>query len=201
LLSEFASRLLESFGAKLRIRGVIPTSPALIVANHVSYVDPLLILSVAPSMPVAKLEAHGWPLVGPALGALGVLFVDRGHAMSGAAVLRRASKILAGGASVLTFPEGTTTDGTTVLPFRQGVFHIARRLGVEVVPALVRYEDPRVSWTGGAAFLPHFLRLSALDSFSAELCFGVPVCGAHFTGAAAFGQALREELSAQLSAR
>lgn len=198
LLSDLASNLLRSFGAKLRVRGGVPQQPAIIVANHISYVDPLLIVSLAPSMPLAKLEARGWPLVGSALDAMGVLFVDRGQPMSGAVVLRRAARILASGASVLAFPEGTTTDGTHVMPFRVGVFHLARRLGVDVIPALVRYDDPRMSWTGGAAFLPHFLRLSSLESFQAELSFASPVSGADFGDARGFARAIREVLITEL---
>lgn len=198
LLSDLASNLLRAFGARLRVRGPIPQQPAIIVANHISYVDPLLVVSLAPSMPLAKLEARGWPFVGPALDATGVLFVDRGQALSGAVVLRRAARILASGASVLAFPEGTTTDGSEVLPFRPGVFHLARRLGVDVIPALVRYEDPRMSWTGGAAFLPHFLWVSTLESFQAELRFGAPVSGSDFADAAGFARALREALHREL---
>jgi 1-acyl-sn-glycerol-3-phosphate acyltransferase len=141
----------------VRVSGELPREPALLVANHVSYLDPLAILSVMPAMPLAKAEVAGWPVIGGIGRALGVAFVDRHRPWSRIRALRRVHTTLATGTSVLTFPEGTTTDGTRVLPFHRGCFGIAARLDRPVVPIAIRYDDRRLAWTDQAAFLPHYL--------------------------------------------
>jgi lyso-ornithine lipid O-acyltransferase len=140
-----------------RVSGELPCEPALLVSNHVSYLDPLAILSVVPAMPIAKREVAGWPVVGGIARALGVTFVDRHAAWSRVRALRRVHATLDAGTSVLTFPEGTTTDGSRVLPFHRGCFGIAARLDRPVVPIAIRYDDCRLAWTDQAAFLPHYL--------------------------------------------
>jgi 1-acyl-sn-glycerol-3-phosphate acyltransferase len=62
---------------------------------------------------------------------------------------------------VLVFPEGTTTRGDEVLPFKRGIFGIALRAGVPVVPVALRYDRPDVAWVGDDAFLPHYVRAMA----------------------------------------
>jgi hypothetical protein len=79
---------------------------------------------------------------------LGVVFVARGDAHSGARALRSAEAALAGGLPVLNFPEGTTTSGRSVLPFRSGVFGLARRTAAPVVPIALAYDPP--CWRGWA---------------------------------------------------
>jgi lyso-ornithine lipid O-acyltransferase len=153
-----------------RVRG-----PALLVANHASYLDPLVVASVVPCIAVAKGETRGWPLVGEGMQALGVIFVRRGDPYSGAIALRRALRALVGGASVLNFPEGTTTDGRSVDPFRHGVFGLASIAGVPIVPVTVVYDDPGIAWYGGEAFLPHYMRMARTRSVVAQVHLGEPI--------------------------
>lgn len=141
----------------VRVTGELPREPAVLAANHVSYLDPLAILSVVPAIPIAKREVADWPVVGGVARALGVIFVDRADPWSRVRALRRVHAALAARACVLTFPEATTTDGTRVLPFYRGCFGIAARLDRPVVPIAIRYDDPRLAWTDQAAFLPHYL--------------------------------------------
>ncbi|HEY5948411.1 MAG TPA: lysophospholipid acyltransferase family protein, partial [Kofleriaceae bacterium] len=141
-------------------RGEIPRGRALIVANHISYLDPIAILPHCPAMPIAKGEVQGWPIVGPIADALGVVFVARRDPAARVRALRRIHDLLDAGVNVLNFPEGTTTRGEHVKPFWRGSFGIAQRLGVPVVPVAIRYRDPGMAWCGGAAFLPHYLRVA-----------------------------------------
>jgi lyso-ornithine lipid O-acyltransferase len=141
----------------VRVSGEPPREPALLVSNHTSYLDPLAILSVVPAIPIAKTEVAGWPIVGGVARAFGVTFVDRNLPWSRVRALRQVHANLAAGTSVLTFPEGTTTDGSRVLPFHRGCFGIAARLDRPVVPIALRYDDRRYAWTDQAAFLPHYL--------------------------------------------
>lgn len=176
---EAAHRLAGALGAVARahdlsvtVTGTIPRGVALIVANHVSYLDPLAILPVCPALPIAKGEVAQWPIIGPIGAALGVTFVARAEPMGRARVLRRIHDLLAAGVSVLNFPEGTTTRGDKVLPFHRGTFGIAQRLGVPVVPVAVRYRDPGSAWCDAATFLPHYLRTVGQTRVEVTLAFG-----------------------------
>jgi 1-acyl-sn-glycerol-3-phosphate acyltransferase len=176
---EAAHRLAGALGAVARahdlavtVTGQVPRGAALIVANHVSYLDPLAILPVCPALPIAKGEVAGWPIVGSIGAALGVTFLARTDPMARVRVLRRIHDLLAAGVSVLNFPEGTTTRGDRVLPFHRGTFGIAQRLGVPVVPVAVRYRDPASAWCDAATFLPHYLRTAGQPRVEVELAFG-----------------------------
>jgi 1-acyl-sn-glycerol-3-phosphate acyltransferase len=152
-----------------------PNGACLVVANHVSYIDPLVVSAVAPCVAIAKGETRGWPLIGRGLKALGVIFVQRGDPYSGATALRQAWRALHAGATVLNFPEGTTTDGREVGPFQRGIFGLAILAGVPVVPARVTYGDDRVPWIGGQTFAPHYWRLAGVSRLEARVAFGEPM--------------------------
>jgi 1-acyl-sn-glycerol-3-phosphate acyltransferase len=156
------------------IRGDVPRGTALIVANHVSYLDPLAILPVCPAAPLAKAEVEGWPIVGSISAALGVIFVKRGDQGARARVLRREQALLEAGVSVLNFPEGTTRRDR-VDPFFRGTFGIAQRVGVPVVPVAVHYRDPALAWCDGETFLPHYVRVSARPRIDVTLTFCQPL--------------------------
>jgi lyso-ornithine lipid O-acyltransferase len=157
------------------VRGEVPRATALIIANHVSYLDPLAIIPMCPALPVAKGEVSAWPIVGPIGAALGTVFVKRDDPMSRARTLRRIHDLLANGTSVLNFAEGTTTKGNSVLPFWRGTFGIAQRLGIPVVPVAIRYRDPEMAWCDGATFLPHYMQLTGRKRVEVALNFGAPI--------------------------
>jgi 1-acyl-sn-glycerol-3-phosphate acyltransferase len=167
-----ARTILHVHGVDVRREGPEPGDACVIVANHLSYIDPLVVASVLPCIAIAKGETRGWPLIGRGLKALGVIFVQRGDPYSGAFALRAAWRALAGGAAILNFPEGTTTDGRDVGPFRRGIFGLAALAGVRVVPARVTYDDARVPWFGGQTFAPHYWRLSGVSRVGARVRFG-----------------------------
>jgi 1-acyl-sn-glycerol-3-phosphate acyltransferase len=157
---------------EVQAAGRRPLGPALFVANHLGYFDPMVIGSLATCISVAKQELCSWPLVGRRLRELGVVFVDRGDPWSGARALRAMLRAFRIGTSVLNFPEGTTTDGRSVLPFRCGAFGAARIAGVPIVPVRIDYEDARIAWTGDATFLPHYLAVLSRGGVRAQVTFG-----------------------------
>jgi 1-acyl-sn-glycerol-3-phosphate acyltransferase len=77
--------------------------------------------------------------------------------------------------SVLNFPEGTTSDGERVLPFRRGIFGLARHACVPVVPVALRFDDPELAWFGDALFLPHYARLLGRPETVVRVRFGGPL--------------------------
>ncbi|MFO7562885.1 MAG: lysophospholipid acyltransferase family protein [Enhygromyxa sp.] len=170
-----AGRACELNGFEVRVRGQPPRAPAILVCNHVGWQDPILIFKVVPALAIAKHEVGRWPLVGEIARGLDFLLVDRQSPHSGARVLLRAKTLLERGASILTFPEGTTSHGDEVLPFRRGMFGLARHAGVPIVPIALRYLDAGAAWVGDDAFLPHFLRTVARPRTVASLEFGAPI--------------------------
>lgn len=162
-------------GIQVIEQGFLPEPPCILVANHVSYVEPIALASRFTATAIAKKEVGDWPVVGPAVRSLGVMLVDRQCAASGARVLFEAWDRLRAGVSVVVFPEGTTTAGDDVLPFRRGIFGLAKLAGVPIVPVAIRYDGPDVAWIGDDPFLPHYLRTTARASTRCYVTYGEPL--------------------------
>lgn len=179
ILSEGCAQALRIHGVDLEVSGAKPPGPALLVANHVSYLDPIAILARWPCVPVAKVEVSRWPVFGPIARLAGIHFVDRSRPEDRARVVSSLAKTLHSGVSALNFPEGTTSDGARTKPFRSRGFEAARLAGVPIVPLAVRLEPPSLAWTGDASFLPHYLRFAALQRARIRIRVGeaIPACG------------------------
>ena len=96
--------------------------------------------------------------------------------------------------SVLNFPEGTTTTGTSVLPFRAGMFGLALRTGVPIVPVALAYDSPSLAWVGDATFFPHYLTLAAGRRARAFVRLGAPVIPAADVRATELAQLVHAEV-------
>jgi 1-acyl-sn-glycerol-3-phosphate acyltransferase len=171
---------------------------AVLVSNHVSWLDPLVIAAHAPCVPVSKVDVSAWPLIGALARDLGVVFVSRGDPGSGASALRALLGALHAGACVLNFPEGTTSAGEGVLPFRPGLFGLALRTGAPIVPVAIRYEPRSLAWTGDASFLPHYLALASSRGARVSVRFGEPLAPAPGTGAREVAELARERVASLL---
>jgi 1-acyl-sn-glycerol-3-phosphate acyltransferase len=175
-LQRMADRLCRVHGFDVRSSGKLPQGPVVLVANHQSYIDAPVLAALTPCAPIAKNELGGWPFLGGAARALGVLFVDRADAWSGARALRAALRSLARGVSVLGFPEGTTTSGSgELLAFRRGLFGVARIAGVPVVPAAIVYQSREAPWVGDQWFVPHYLRTARRTRTGITIALGAPI--------------------------
>src|SRR5262249_1187432 len=148
-----------------------------------SYIDPLVIGSLFPCVPLAKAEIASWPVVGNGAQALGVIFVRRGDPYSGARALRAGLRALRQGVSVLGFPEGTTSRHS-VLPFQRGLFGLAKIARVPIVPIALHYDDPAAAWVGDEWFLPHYVRTAMRPKTHAFLRVGEPSLVTSTNGAA-----------------
>lgn len=157
-LSRVCRRACALHGIQIEQHGMLPNRPAVYVANHLGYIDPVVLCSILCCSPVAKSEIRSWPWVGTLLGRLNVSFVRRGSPHSGARVLRQCLRTLEAGVSVLNFPEGTTSRGG-LLPFHLGAFWLARRAGLPLVPVAVDFERVDMCWVDDEAFVPHYFRM------------------------------------------
>ena len=137
----------------------------LLVSNHLSYLDILALSALAPCVFVAKREVRGWPLFGLMARLAGAVFVDRNRPMRAPQAVREIERALAAGALVVLFPEGTTSDGASVLPFRSAFFQAAVNARAPITAAHLSYSladgdaATEVCWWGEAEFLPHLLNL------------------------------------------
>lgn len=168
-------KVMRIHGIELHVSGPVPEGPALLVANHLSYLDPLVLGALVDAVPISKADLARWPMFGRAARRLGVLFVARNEARSRRAVMGAAERVLRDGGIVLNFPEGTTTDGSAVLPFKKGLFGVAQALGVPVVPAALVCEPRELAWIGDDTFVPHYLRLAAMRNARVVVKLGAPL--------------------------
>lgn len=157
-LGELCSMVCDLHQIQIEVHGVLPAEPSIVVANHLGYIDPIVLCSLLPLSPIAKSEISDWALVGVPLERLNVSFVRRGDAHSGARVLLRSLRSLHAGVSVLNFPEGTTSRGG-LLPFHLGAFWLSRRTGVPVIPVAMDFEDMSLCWVDREGFLPHYAKV------------------------------------------
>jgi 1-acyl-sn-glycerol-3-phosphate acyltransferase len=140
--SQCAKFWLRVAGIPVEFRGVelLPDCPAVIVANHSSYVDGVLLKAVLPTRYsfVIKKEMVKVPLAGLLLRRLGAEFVDRFNRHSGAMDARRLIRTASSGGSLVFFPEGTFTGRPGLARFHGGAFTIAARAHMPVVPVVIR---------------------------------------------------------------
>ena len=125
-------------GLSIRVFGPVPTD-GLIVSNHVSYLDILALSIVTGCGFVSKKEVRNWPVFGTYAAMGGTIFVDRERRSAVADVTELMKGHLDQQIPVALFPEGTSTDGSVVLPFRTSLLEPAVQLGKSVVPCGLRY--------------------------------------------------------------
>ena len=118
-------------------------SPLMLVANHVSWVDALIIQSIQPSIFVAKSEVKSWPIVGSIATGCGVVFVDRGSPSSARRMVDDVANALHNGYCVAGFPEGTSSEGNAVSLFHANLFEAAINHHIPVQPLAIRYTNPQ----------------------------------------------------------
>lgn len=176
-------RLLRLLGVEARVEGVLPEKGA-VVCNHLSYLDVLVLSAARPFVMVAKAEVRGWPLFGWLTAQAGTVYVTRGAPPATYAGVNEAMRqAYATGLPVIFFPEGTTTDGSAMMPFRRGLFHSVLNERVPLRTAAVRYaidamEMGRtvakdVCWWGEMTLVPHLWRLLGMRGVAVTLTFGV----------------------------
>ena len=175
-LSRSSRRHLKIFGYSASVSGDIPKR-GLLLCNHLSYLDILAISSVTPAVFVSKADVRKWPLFGWFAAIAGSVFVDRNRRTHVGEVNDEIEAALAAGALVVVFPEGTSSDGETVLPFRTSLLEPAARGGHELSVGWLHYElkdgDARqeVCYWGDHMFLPHVLNMLGKKSIRATLRF------------------------------
>jgi 1-acyl-sn-glycerol-3-phosphate acyltransferase len=162
----------KALGLMIEKEGTPSSKPALLVSNHISYVDPISVLMYTDANVVAKAEVKRWPLVGFGAHLVGTLFVKREEKTSRHETALAIRTALENQDSILVYPEGTTTAGPGTLPFKPRSFHAAHLAGVPVQPIAIYYDSPKVAFIGKDTFLPHFFRMFRMKKITGRIAFG-----------------------------
>lgn len=177
----------------------------LLVSNHQSYLDIIIIASIFPTLFIAKTEVSRWPLLGWLARLGGTIFVNRGDARSSVGCAYRVSRTLRDGVSVQVFPESTTSDGSAVLPFKGLFFASAIRAKAPILPLTIKFQsvDGRpmnqelldvVCWYGEMAFARHFWKLLRIKSVEVSLMINEPIEPNRAIGAQSLAELARERV-------
>jgi 1-acyl-sn-glycerol-3-phosphate acyltransferase len=167
---------LRRLNIPVRVQGNFPQR-GLIVSNHLSYLDILVYSSVAPCVFVSKREVRSWPVFGLMATLAGTVFVDRSRNVDALRVNNEMLEALAQNAVVVLYAEGTSSNGSSVLPFRPALFEGVVKSGMPITPAHISYQledgDPGndVCYWGDHSFLPHLLRLLSRRGVRARVGF------------------------------
>jgi 1-acyl-sn-glycerol-3-phosphate acyltransferase len=135
----WSRNLLKMFGVQLECTGSAAGGARLLVSNHISWLDIFVINAVEPVVFVSKNDILGWPLIGTLSRHTETIYLERGCHHSAHKVSQQIAAALSSGTTVAIFPEGTTTSGEDVLPFRGALLEGALRAGVPVQPLALRY--------------------------------------------------------------
>ncbi len=185
------SRLTRSFtfllrtilGIKVTVvgdEGALERGGYVIISNHFSYVDGIVLGSIFPIVFVSKREVKSWPFVGQWNTLCGTIFINRQRKQQVSSLVKEMTRKLKQEANILLFPEGTSTNGERILPFQTVPLAAPLRNRSIIVPVTLAYksidEEPvtvanrdLVYWYGDMDFLSHFWRLMALRSIEAIL--------------------------------
>ncbi len=180
--------LCKIFGLRLSTSGQMCTQRStLYIANHVSYLDIFLIGSIVPGYFVAKSEVAGWPLLGKLAQLQNTLFIERNsrRAREQVEILQ---KQLVDGGNLILFPEGTSTEGAHVEPFKSSLFHAAESdvVDIQIQPMTLAYTKHKnknmsasirdyYAWYATMPFLSHFVQALGMRNADVELIFHKPV--------------------------
>lgn len=142
-VKRWSQSLLDMLGVVLHVHGEIPherAQPAMLVANHVSWLDIYAINAAMPVRFVSKSEVRGWPVIGWLSAKTGTLFIERARRRDTARINHEIAAAMQSGDVVAVFPEGTTTDGSQVLRFHSSLLQPALLAEAHVHPVALRYE-------------------------------------------------------------
>jgi 1-acyl-sn-glycerol-3-phosphate acyltransferase len=206
-LARFARAALRALGVRVTVRGAVRPRRALLVANHVSWMDTLVLLAGAADPAglrlVAKAEVRDWPVVGRVAALVGTIFIDRARPRRLPGTVAEVRAALAASERVAVFPEGTTSCGRATGPFRPAMFQAAIDAGAAVVPLRLRYRLPDGRLTTAAAFIGDETLVDSLRRVLPlpGLRVDVTVCAAIHPGPLASRRLLARLASTQLPAR
>jgi 1-acyl-sn-glycerol-3-phosphate acyltransferase len=156
------------------------SSHHLSASNHQSYLDVIIIASMISTLFVAKKDVQSWPILGWLASLGGTLYIDRKAFRGAKNSMIDIEKALLNNCNVHIFPEGTSSNGETIFPFRSSLFNAALNAHCAVLPITVNYEmingekvnisnRDLVCWYGDMTFISHFWNLLQITSCTVRI--------------------------------
>lgn len=169
--------ILRRLGMCVGCSGQLPEQ-GLIVSNHLSYLDVLFYAALMPCVFVSKSDVRSWPVFGLLAQCGGTIFVRRERSAGVADTARQMADALAAKVPILLFPEGTSSDGSDVLPFYPSLLEPALQSGTKMTAAAIRYwmadaQERELCYYGDITFGPHLLKTLGMSRIQGEIRFDI----------------------------
>lgn len=143
-IRDWSKQVLDGLGVVVNVSGSLShLEGGLILPNHISWLDIIVLNSLLPTRFIAKDDVSRWPVIGWLSRQAGTLFVKRGVRREAARLNKQIEVLIARGEHVVLFAEGTTTDGSKLLPFHSALLEPAVATDSRVYPAAIRYHTER----------------------------------------------------------
>lgn len=169
-------RLLSMLGLKLNCTtAVIPEGQNIYVSNHRTWTDVIVIMSEFSCFMIAKVEAKKNFIFGEYVDRTGALFVERENNNDRLKVLRQMESVLKEGHSILIFPEGTTHFDSKTRPFNEGIFLLAAKHQIPIVPVTIDYDRKALEFVGKQTLFANFFKNFHKRIINVFLNFSTPV--------------------------
>ncbi|WP_427913778.1 lysophospholipid acyltransferase family protein [Ramlibacter sp. MMS24-I3-19] len=176
----WARGMLRVLGIGLEVRGQPPAQgPMLLVSNHISWLDILVLHAARYCRFVSKSEVRHWPLIGTLATGAGTLYIERASRRDALRVVHQMAASLQAGDVLAVFPEGTTSDGIDLLPFHANLIQAALSANAPALPVALQFVDTA---TGARSLSPCYIGDDTLVSslwrtlsgpaITAVVCFG-----------------------------
>lgn len=176
LVKRWSRRLLRILKVQARVDGeLVGGGNVLVVANHISWLDVFVLNAHHPVRFVAKSELARWPVVSQMMRGAGTVFIQRERRRDTHRVNHQVARVLADGHVVAIFPEGTTTDGTEILPFKSSLLQPIVETRGHVQPVAIRYRTPdgalsvAPAYVGDTTFAESFWSVCGARALTVEL--------------------------------
>lgn len=156
----------------------LPPEGSFIAANHQGYMDILVMASQTPQVFLSKHSVADWPFIGTFVKMAGTLFIDRARRHAVSTQEQGFANAIEQSVGMTVYLEGTSSDGSQILPFKSSLLDPVVRNQWDVTPAYLKYEceggDPAldVCWWGDMTFGSHLLKMMTLKSIRATIVFG-----------------------------
>ena len=158
ILKLWGQSLCWILGIRVQLHAPLPKEASILIVNHRSYTDIPVLMSLKPSIFLAKVEVRTWPLIGWAASNAYTVFVDRDSKQSRVDARTSLRQRIESGLSILVFSEGTTTPWKKMKPLKPGMFHEAYQGQLPLQCMCIEYGKPEDAWIDDDDFGTHFFK-------------------------------------------
>jgi 1-acyl-sn-glycerol-3-phosphate acyltransferase len=206
IIKRWSEKLLNILNVKLTVEGSPPNQKlnnAMFVGNHISWLDIYALNSVHPVRFIAKSEVARWPILGWLAKQTHTMFIERAQKKDAKRVAIEATESLSKGDCLCYFPEGTTSDGTELLPFKSSLMQASINSNAEVWPLAIHYPNKdgsantRMAFVGETTFIDSIWQIISLHQSEVKLHF-LPKINAHSYERRELTQHIKRAIAAHL---